>query len=80
MDLGKPSEKLRRMLLEQELRLRKKQPEHWAKTKYRKYAKPYTDEELGRLKEMEKIRKSELKAKKAKAPRKNKNKGKGRKK
>lgn len=36
--LGKPSEELRKKLLKQELRLRKKQPEHWAKTKYRKYA------------------------------------------
>ena len=62
MDIGKPSEKLRRMLLEQELKLRKKQPEHWAKTEYRKYAKPYTPEELEKLKEMEKQRTAEKKA------------------
>ncbi|MBI4044413.1 MAG: hypothetical protein HY392_01770 [Candidatus Diapherotrites archaeon] len=36
--LGPPSEELRKKLLKQELKLRKKQPEHWAKTKYRKYA------------------------------------------
>lgn len=36
--LGPPSEELRKKLLRQELKLRKKQPEHWAKTKYRKYA------------------------------------------
>ncbi|MCX8158169.1 MAG: hypothetical protein N3D73_00715 [Candidatus Diapherotrites archaeon] len=36
--LGPPSEKLRLKLLEEELKLRKKQPEHWAKSKYRKYA------------------------------------------
>lgn len=57
MDLGKPSERLRQKLLQEELKLRKKQPEHWAKTKYRKYAKPYTPEELEKLKEMEKERK-----------------------
>ena len=36
--LGPPSEELRKKLLKQELKMRKKQPEHWAKTKYRKYA------------------------------------------
>ena len=36
-----PSEELRKKLLLEELKLRKKQPEHWAKTKYRKYAKPF---------------------------------------
>ncbi len=46
-----PSEELRKMLLEQEFKLRQKQPEHWAKTKYRKYAKPFTDEELEKIKE-----------------------------
>ena len=35
-----PSEELRKKLLMEEMKLRKKQPEHWAKTKYRKYAKP----------------------------------------
>ncbi|MEK6957672.1 MAG: hypothetical protein AABW99_01700 [archaeon] len=38
MDLSGPSEELRLALLKEELKLRKKQPEHWAKTKYRKYA------------------------------------------
>ncbi len=61
-DLGKPSEKLRKMLIEQELRMRKKQPEHWAKTKYRKYAKPYTELELVKIKELEKKRKRRGKA------------------
>ncbi|HLC79353.1 MAG TPA: hypothetical protein VJG83_02890 [archaeon] len=51
------SEKLRKMLLEQEFKMRKKQPEHWAKTKYRKYAKPFTDAELVKIKELEKKRK-----------------------
>jgi len=37
--------------------MRKKQPEHWAKTKYRKYAKPFTDAELVKIKELEKKRK-----------------------
>lgn len=37
-ELGPPSEELRKRLLEEELKLRKKQPEHWAKSKYRKYA------------------------------------------
>ena len=36
-----PSEELRKKLLKEEFKLRKKQPEHWAKTKYRKYAKPF---------------------------------------
>lgn len=36
--LGPATEELRLKLLKQESRLRKKQPEHWAKTKYRKYA------------------------------------------
>lgn len=40
--LGPPSEELRKRLLQQELKLRKKQPEHWAKTKYRKYAERQT--------------------------------------
>ena len=34
----KPSEELRKKLLKEELRLRKKQPEAWTKTKVRKYA------------------------------------------
>ncbi len=38
MELDSPSEELRLALLKEELKLRKKQPEHWAKTKYRKYA------------------------------------------
>ena len=33
-----PSEELRLQLLKQELKLRKKQPEAWTKTKYRPYA------------------------------------------
>ncbi|VVC00011.1 Uncharacterised protein [uncultured archaeon] len=60
--LGRPSEKLRQQLIEQELRLRKKQPEHWAKTKYRKYAKPFTEEELVQIKELDKKRKVERRA------------------
>ncbi len=36
-----PSEELRKKLLKEEFKLRKKQPEHWAKTKYRKYARPF---------------------------------------
>ena len=39
--LPAPSEELRKKLLQEELKLRKKQPEHWAKTKYRKYARPF---------------------------------------
>ena len=39
--LPSPSEELRKKLLQEELKLRKKQPEHWAKTKYRKYARPF---------------------------------------
>jgi len=50
------SKELTKKLLEEELRLRQKQPEHWAKTKYRKYAKPYTTEELEKLKELDKAR------------------------
>ena len=38
-----PSEELRKKLLKEEFKLRKKQPEHWAKTKYRKYAKPFKE-------------------------------------
>lgn len=38
MILGPASEELRKKLLQQEFSMRKKQPEHWAKTKYRKYA------------------------------------------
>ncbi|MCR4335423.1 MAG: hypothetical protein NUV57_02700 [archaeon] len=56
--MGKVSETLRKKLLEEELKLRQKQPEHWAKTKYRKYAKPYTEEEKEKIKELEKKRKS----------------------
>jgi len=66
-DVMKPTEKLRKMLLEEELKLRKKQPEHWAKTKYRKYAKPYTDEELEKIKELDDKRKTDRKEKKATA-------------
>ncbi|HZX33919.1 MAG TPA: hypothetical protein VFF09_00920 [archaeon] len=51
-----PSEELRKKLLAEELKLRKKQPEHWAKTKYRKYAKPFTPEELERIKEYDRKR------------------------
>lgn len=38
MDFLKPSEALRLKLLEEEQRLRKKQPEAWTKTKFRPYA------------------------------------------
>ena len=34
----KPTEALRLALLKEELKLRKKQPEAWTKTKFRKYA------------------------------------------
>lgn len=74
--LGRPSEKLRQLLLEQELRLRKKQPEHWAKTKYRKYAKPFTEEELEKIRELETKRKETRK----KARRGKKKKGRGKRK
>lgn len=36
--MPRPSEALRKRLLAEELKLRSKQPPHWAKTKYRKYA------------------------------------------
>ena len=36
--MGPPSEEMRIKLLQEELKLRSKQPEHWAKTKYRKFA------------------------------------------
>lgn len=36
--LPKPSEKLRMKLLQEELKLRAKQPTAWTKTKYRPYA------------------------------------------
>ncbi|GEM_PF-1956685 len=64
-DLGRPSEKLRKKLIEQELKMRKKQPEHWAKTKYRKYAKPYTDLEMVQIKELDKKRASRRKKSRA---------------
>ncbi|MCD6434638.1 MAG: hypothetical protein J7L14_03425 [Candidatus Diapherotrites archaeon] len=35
---GKIDEETRLKLLEEEFRMRKKQPEAWTKTKYRKYA------------------------------------------
>ncbi len=60
-NLGRPSENLRKLLIQQELRMRKRQPEHWAKTKYRKYAKPYTEQELALIKELEKKRKKRVK-------------------
>ncbi|MFH1256710.1 MAG: hypothetical protein V1494_05475 [Candidatus Diapherotrites archaeon] len=44
--LPKPSEELRMKLLKEELKLRKKQPQHWAKTKYRKYAKQMKKEDI----------------------------------
>jgi hypothetical protein len=37
-DFPKATEELRKKLLEQELLMRSKQPPHWAKSKYRKYA------------------------------------------
>ena len=52
-ELGQVTEKMRQQLLAEELKLRKKQPEHWAKTKYRKFARPFTDEELKKLKQLE---------------------------
>jgi hypothetical protein len=63
MQFPKPSEKLRRELIKEELELRKKQPEHWAKTKYRKYAKPYTPEEIEKIKALEAERKKKNKKK-----------------
>ena len=57
MELGSPTEKMRKLLLEEELKLRKKQPRHWATDKYRKYAKPYTEQELEKIKELEQKRK-----------------------
>ena len=57
MTLNKKEDALRKKLLKEELALRKKQPEHWAKTKYRKYAKPYSENELKQIKELEKKRK-----------------------
>ena len=60
MVIGNPSEALRKRLLEEEMKLRGSQPEHWAKTKYRKYAKPFSDEELKQIKELEKKRKKKL--------------------
>jgi len=38
MDLDPTEEEMRLKLLEEEFKLRKKQPEPWTKTKYRKYA------------------------------------------
>ncbi|MAG18114.1 MAG: hypothetical protein CL944_01415 [Candidatus Diapherotrites archaeon] len=55
--MDKANETLRKKLLEEEMKLRKKQPEHWAKTKYRKYAKPFTEAEKEKIKELEKKRK-----------------------
>lgn len=60
-----PSEKMRLMLLEEERRLRSKQPEHWAKSKYRKYASKMTTEE----KELKKIVDAAKKSKKKPKPR-----------
>jgi hypothetical protein len=61
------AEKLRLQLLEEERKLRAKQPEHWAKSKYRKYAaKPTAEErELIMLRGMQ-IKKQEELAKKEK--------------
>ncbi len=61
MQFPKPSEKLRKNLINEELELRKKQPEHWAKTKYRKYAKPYNPEEIEKIKDLEAERKKRKK-------------------
>ena len=58
-----PSEELRKKLLAEELKLRSKQPEHWAKTKYRKYARP-TPAELETA-EKKKARKRKRRPKKA---------------
>ena len=38
MGLNAADEEMRMKLLEEEFKLRKKQPEAWTKTKYRKYA------------------------------------------
>lgn len=38
MGLNQMDESMRLKLLEEEFKLRKKQPEAWTKTKYRKYA------------------------------------------
>lgn len=42
----RPTEELRLKLLRQELRLRKKQPTAWTKTKYRPYANFRTRKEV----------------------------------
>ena len=62
-----PSEELRKKLLKEEFKLRKKQPEHWAKTKYRKYAKPFKIAPAEKIyaeepHEMEKLEKTTRKA------------------
>ena len=44
--MPKPSEKLRLLLLKEEEKLRKKQPEAWTKTKYRPYANFRTRSEI----------------------------------
>ncbi|HIH09599.1 MAG TPA: hypothetical protein HA254_02910 [Candidatus Diapherotrites archaeon] len=54
-----PNEKMRKKLLEEEFKLRKKQPEHWAKTMYRKFAKPYTAQEMEKIKELGEKREKE---------------------
>lgn len=51
------------MLLEEERRLRAKQPEHWAKSKYRRYAAKITAEEKELLKLKEALDKKREKAK-----------------
>lgn len=65
-EMPRPSEKFRQLLIQQELAMRKKQPEHWAKTKYRKFARPFTEQELEQIKENDAKRKVARKGKKSK--------------
>ena len=61
-----PSEELRKKLLKEEFKLRKKQPEHWAKTKYRKYARPFKEAPTEKIyaEEPHEVEKAEKAAKK----------------
>ena len=69
-DMPKPSEALRKKLLAEELKLRKSQPPHWAKTKYRKYAllrRP--DEPLLKIKKRRKAKRKKVAKKKTRKKR-----------
>ena len=59
----KPTEELRKKLLKEELRLRKKQPEAWTKTKFRKYAN-FRTKKREVVKEGEAVKDSEVATKK----------------